>query len=248
MRPADNLLLAGLPDRELDRLWPHLSRVRLRLRETLIAPDEPITAVYFPERGVLGQVVTLDDGAAVEVGMVGREGVAGLAVWLGATQSPDAVICQVPGSALRMSAPAFRDQLGACPVLRERLQRYTQAILSWRAQIVACDRLHPVQARLARWLLKTHDRVDGDAFPVTHEVLALMLGVRRPSVTPAARALREQGLVEYRRGTLRILDREGLERASCGCYWTIRREFDRLGFRPWPAAGERTERSGRNGS
>lgn len=232
MDSIGNQLLASLPVEELERLRPHLTRVPFRPLETVIAPDEPIRAVYFPERGVLGQIVTLAEGTPVEVGMVGREGVAGLAVYLGANQSQDAVVCQVSGTSLRLDAGAFREQVRLNPTLHEQLHRYTQAVLGWRAQIVACGRLHPVQERLARWLLKTHDRVDRDTFPITHEVMALMLGVRRPSVTPAARALRQRGLIEYRHGVLRIVDRPGLERATCECYWTIRREYERLGFAP----------------
>ncbi len=232
MGPVGSLFLADLPFAEIDRIRPHLQRVELRLHETVIEPDAPIQSVYLPEEGVLGQIVTLSEGTAVEVGMVGREGVAGLAAFLGASRSPDEVICQVPGTFLRMRAADFVEQAQRNPVLREHLLRYTQAVLSWRAQIVACNRRHPVEARLARWLLKTHDRVEGDSFPVTHEVLALMLGVRRPSVTPAARSLGRRGLIAYRHGTLRIVDRAGLEQAACECYSTIRREFERLGFSP----------------
>lgn len=223
-----NLLLASLPPASLHALLPHLKRVTLARGRTVMEPDQPIHTVYFPETGVFSQVIRLNDGSAVEVNLVGREGMAGLAVYLGAVSSPLEVATLIPGRFLSIPAEEFIAQVTLNRALLERLHVYTQTVLSVRACSVACYRLHPVEARLARWLLKTHDRVTGDTFQLTQESLALMLGVARPSVTVHALALQRAGLIDYRRGHIRILDRPGLEVASCECYWIVRREFDRL--------------------
>jgi CRP-like cAMP-binding protein len=223
-----NLFLASLPSASLQALWPHLKRVTLPRGRTVMEPDQPIHTVYFPETGVFSQVIRLNDGSAVEVNLVGREGLAGLAVYLGAISSPLEVVTLIPGSFLSIPAEDFTAQVNLDRALLELLHVYTQAVLSCRACSVACYRLHPVQARLARWLLKTHDRVAADTFQLTQESLSLMLGVARPSVTVNALVLERAGFIEYRRGHIRILDRSGLAMTTCECYWIVRREFDRL--------------------
>jgi CRP-like cAMP-binding protein len=225
---ARNLLLASLPAASRDALRSHLERVTLPPRRVVMESDEPIENVYFPETGVFSASVRLADGAAVEVNLIGREGMAGLAVFLGSVSEPLEVMTLVPGAFLRMPASAFAKQVLRDAALLQLLHRYTQAVLSVRACSVGCDRLHPIQARLARWLLKTHDRVTGDEFLLTQDSLALMLGVARPSVTVNALALQQDGLIEYERGHIRIVDRAGLEAIACECYWAVRREFDRL--------------------
>ena len=227
-REDGNLLLAGLPPASRRSLQPHLERVSLPSRRVVMEPGEPITDVYFPETGVLSQSVRLADGSAVEVNLVGHEGMAGLAVYLGAGSAPLEVTSLVPGTHLRMRAATLVELSREDRAFLDRLHLYTQVVLSVRACSVGCDRLHPVQARLARWLLKAHDRARVDEFPLTHDVLALMLGVARPSVSVNARALQRVGLIDYRRGHVRILDRTGLERLACECYWTVRQEFGRL--------------------
>lgn len=226
--PISSMFLASLPPVSLQALLPHLKRVTLPRGRTVIEPDQPIRTVYFPETGVFSQVIRLNDGSAVEVNLVGREGMAGLAVYLGAVSSPLEVATLIPGSFLSIPAEEFTAQVALDQALLARLHVYTQALLSVRACSVACYRLHPVEARLARWLLKTHDRVAGDTFQLTQESLALMLGVARPSVTVNALTLEHAGFIEYRRGHIRIVDRPGLETTTCECYWIVRREFDRL--------------------
>jgi CRP-like cAMP-binding protein len=223
-----NLFLAGLPPASLQALGPHLERVTLPVRHVLIEPDETIRTVWFPETGVLSLVAELRDGSAVEVNPVGYEGMVGWVVYLGAASLPFQVVTLISGSFLRMSAKAFVAQVAVDHALLDRLHLYTQVLLNVRAYSVACNRLHSVEARLARWLLKTHDRVTGDTLPLTQESLALMLGVARPSVTVSALALERAGLIAYRRGRIRIVDRPGLEAAACECYLNVRREFDRL--------------------
>jgi CRP-like cAMP-binding protein len=170
----------------------------------------------------------MSNGAAVEVGTVGHEGMVGIAEFLGGEPSGSETLVQIPGVALRLPSAALREGAETLPELRRLLGRYTQAYLIQVAQGAACNRLHNVEARCAKWLLMTHDRVGSDSFPLKQEFLALMLGVRRAGVTVAAGALQESGLIRYRRGGIRVLDRAGLEEASCECYRIVRRHFDQL--------------------
>ena len=223
-----NRLLAALPPDDAAWLAPHLERVALEIGQVLAAPGEPYTHVYFPETAVVSVVNRMADGAGVEVGTIGNEGLMGLAVYLDAGASESQTFCQLPGPALRVPAAAVTEA-AARPGVRRLFNRYTQAYLTQVAQGAACNRLHHLEARCARWLLMTHDRVGGaDAFPLKQEFLALMLGVRRPGVTVAAGALQDAGLIRYRRASIRVLDRVGLEAASCECYGIVRRQFDQL--------------------
>ena len=223
-----NLLLRGLPAASLDAMRSYLDVVTLGAGRVVVSPDEAIESVYFPLTGLFAETVRLSDGSAVEVNLVGREGLSGIAVALGAGSVPIETITVVPGAFLRAPAGALREQVRVDRALADRLQRYAQTLLNVRAYSAACDRLHPIQARLARWLLKAHDRLGADEFPLTQDDLALMLGVARPSVTVNAIALQQAGLIEYRRGRIRILDRDGLEATTCECYRAIAREFERL--------------------
>jgi CRP-like cAMP-binding protein len=225
---GENRLLAALPEQEYERLLPRLETVPTGLKETLLEPGRPIPYVYFPRCGVFSVLITMEDGHAIEVGTVGHEGMVGLPVFLGADRSPAKVFCQVVGEADRMEAGAFREEAGWGGALHDLMRRYTQAVLNQIAQSVACNHLHSVEERMCRWLLMTHDRVGGDEFPMTHEFLSQMLGVRRASVTIVAGIFQKAGLIAYHRGTISILDRAGLEAASCECYHVVRREFDRL--------------------
>jgi CRP-like cAMP-binding protein len=225
---ARNRLLAGLPSEEQMRLQPHLEPVPLALREILYAPNTPISFVFFPLDGVCSLLSIDDQGEAVEVATVGNEGFVGLPVFLGATATSGQAVSQVPGRALRMGADVFRSLVTPGTPLHDRLQRYTEALFNMVAQGAACNRLHSITQRCARWLLLTQDRVGADTFPLTHEFLAKMLGVRPASVSDAARALQSAGLISYRRGIIRVADRPGLEAASCSCYAIIRREFERM--------------------
>jgi len=223
-----NRLLRLLPAAEYARLLPSLETVPLALRQVLYEQNAPIPHVYFPQHGVLSVVKVMTDGDAVEVATMGSEGMAGLPVFLGGV-SPAETFVQIAGEAKRMSAAAFREAASPGSPLHAVLQCYTEALFSQLMQSVACNRLHSVQQRCARWLLMTHDRVGGaDEFPLTQQFLSFMLGVRRAGVTVAASTLQEAGLIRYSRGKITVLDRAGLEAASCECYRTVRADFDRL--------------------
>jgi CRP-like cAMP-binding protein len=223
-----NRLLAALPPAELARVRPHLEALRLESGQVLFEAETPIVHVYFPETAVVSVVSALRQGGAVEVGTAGCEGMAGLPAFLGDDAPSTRVFAQVPGAAVRMEAGAFARLAGAPGPLHRLMLRYTQAFLIQVAQTAACNAAHLVEQRCARWLLMTHDRVGGDTFPLSHEFLATMLGVRRPGVTVAMRALQDAGLVDYVRGHVTVRDLPGLEAASCECYGVVRAHYDRL--------------------
>jgi CRP-like cAMP-binding protein len=169
-----------------------------------------------------------EDDIAVEVAMIGFEGMAGLPAFLGTAASPHRCFCQVPGQALQLQTLTLRRFLAGGGALHDMLHRYTQAVMAFLAQNIACSRLHSAEERTARWLAQTHDRVGSDSFQITQDFLAQMLGVRRATVSVSARTLQRAGLIPYSRGRVTVLDREGLHSAACKCYHTIRREFDKL--------------------
>jgi CRP-like cAMP-binding protein len=222
-------LLRALAPATVHALLLTLQPVALRLRETLITSDKPIGALYFPLDAVVSVVSTLADGTTLEVGTIGNEGLVGLPRFLRAHSMPFTAFVQVPGAALRMAVEVF-DQAVAegGSDFASVLARYTQTWCTQLGQHAACNRRHPVGARCARWLLQTQDRVGRAELPLTQEFLATMLGVRRTSVTDVARQLQHQGLIRYQRGLIHVLDRPGLEAASCECYGVITRETDRL--------------------
>lgn len=226
-RPG-NRLLDALPGEELERLRPHLEAVRLEQREPVYEAGVPIDHVYFPTSGVFSLVTTMRDGSVIEVSTVGNEGMLGLQAFLDGGTMPIGAFSQVSGDSLRMATDTFKREVGAGGGLPVVLHRYVQAVIVFAAQSSACNALHPVRQRCARWMLLTHDRVGSDEFPLTHEFLSEMLGVRRASVTEVAGSLQREGLIRYGRGRMAVLDRAGLEAASCECYGVIRGEFDRL--------------------
>ena len=226
--PPRNRLLGGLPHAELAALLPHLELIQLEHHDTLFGPEKPIEFVFFPETAVVSLVNTFEDGGTVEVGTAGSEGMVGLPVFLGDPTSAVSVFTQIPGTAARMNAATFAQLAGAPGALHQMMLRYTQAFLTQVSQTAACNAAHLVEQRCARWLLLTHDRVEGDDFPLTHEFLAYMLSVRRAGVTLAMRALQDAGLVRYPRGRGAIVDRAGLEGASCECYRVVSAHFARL--------------------
>lgn len=225
---AANKLLAKLPRQELEVISPDLEPVQLPFKHVMHAPFEPIQYVFFITRGVASLVNEPETGEIVEFATVGPEGMVGFPLFLGTRSVPSRAIMQIPGEALRMKASDFERALERTPTLHNLLLRYTMALLNQVAQATSCNRLHEVQERCARWLLQTHDRVDGDSFALTHEFLAQMLGVHRPTVSVAAAMLQKAGLVDYIRGHITIVDRKGLEAASCTCYRIIKDEYDRL--------------------
>jgi len=223
-----NRLLAALAHDDFEHLRPHLAVVDLIQNEPVFDGGRPAEHVWFPHEGVISIVATDSEGGAVEVATVGREGMTGIAQVLGSdTMSSDAMV-QVAGRGSRMDAGAFRAAIEASPALRQQMLRYVLAVLTQVSQNAACNQLHPINTRCARWLLTTHDRVTGDTYVLTQEYLAMMLGVTRPSVSAAAASLQKAGLIRYSRGVITVLDRAGLEAASCECYRIIEEEFVRL--------------------
>lgn len=223
-----NRLLAALPPEDLAHLWPRLEPVELPLRQVLQVPNEPITAVYFPESGWVSMLALLVDGGAAEVGLIGREGMLGLPVFFGAETSTLESMVQGGGTALRLGAGAFREELERTPSLQSLLLRYAFAHQQQVAQTAACNGRHVLEQRLARWLLMAHDRANGDEFPMTQDFLAMMLCVHRPGVTIAARIFQQAGYIRYTPGNITITDRPGLEAVACECYGTVRRQFEQL--------------------
>jgi CRP-like cAMP-binding protein len=224
----ENFILAALPRDEYARLHDRLEPVGCTARQLIYQTGEPIGHVWFPTTAVLSMVSEVDGEVAVEVATIGREGMAGLPVFLGVTASPNTVFAQVPGMALRLRADRLREVLTGDGALHRQLHRYIQATMVQLAQNVACNRLHTTEERAARWLLMTADRVGSDRFPLTQEFLARMLGVRRATMSLTAGLLHNAGLISYSRGVITIDDRTGLEEASCECYSILRGEFDQL--------------------
>jgi CRP-like cAMP-binding protein len=224
-----NRLLAALPAATRERLTPHLELVSLAVRDHVYRSRGPVEHVYFPLNAVVSFVSDLSDGATVELATVGNEGMAGISAFLTGETPLYRAFVQVPGAALRMPATTLVAEAERDAELNGTLKRYTQALIAQIAQTAACNRLHPVEARCARWLLMTHDRVGGaEQFPLTQEFLAQMLGVRRATVTVAAGMLQRDGLIRYTRGKITVVDRAGLEEAACECYRVLRDETDRL--------------------
>ena len=223
-----NRLLGMLPREDLRKLMPRFEVVTLERRQVLQEPGEPIRYAYFPESGVVSFLTRLQDGSGVETATIGNEGMTGMRLLLGVDTGPAQVLVQVAGSALRIASDDLRNACERDTPLRRILLRYLSAFITQLTQSVACNTLHALENRLARWLLMTHDRVQANQFSLTHELLALMLGVRRASVTVAARKLQEERLIQYTHGKITVLDRAGLEKASCECYQAVKKDYDDL--------------------
>jgi hypothetical protein len=226
LRP--NHLLAKLTDEHYQALCPQLEIVHLVLKQVLYERDQPISHVYFPCKSVLSCLIFMQSGAAIEVGTIGNEGFSGAELLVGATLATESMVCQIAGDSIRMKSEDFREAVKGASPLRHVAQCYMQGYLSQIFQSVACNRLHSTQARFARWMLVTHDRVQGNEFHLTQDFLADMLGVHRPSVSLVAAAFQKAGIIEYSRGNVKILNRAALEQASCECYATVRTQFKRL--------------------
>lgn len=212
-----NQLLTRLPGTEGERFAGRCEEVELVFGHVIANRGDPLTHAYFPTGGYISLIAQVD-GANLEVGMVGDEGMIGVSLGLGVDDSSVRMMVQGAGTALRISAKSFNRELDDSRALRGSVGRYTHAVMSQFAQTAGCNRYHLVEQRLARWLLMTADRAHSDAFDITHEFLAAMLGVRRVGVTNAAGELQARELIRYSRGRLRIIDRKGLERAACSCY------------------------------
>ena len=216
--PASNQLLAALPRREYQRLLPELEPVALPFAEVIYEPGGRIRHVYFPNDSIVSLLAEVSGGSTLEVGLVGNEGMAGISVFMGVEASPLRAIVQGAGTALRLKASALRRVSDGEGALRGLLHLYAHTLLAQVSRSAVCNRFHVVDARLARWLLMTGDRLGADEFRLTQDFISNMLGVRREGVSKAAGALQKRGLINYSRGHIRVLDRTGLEAVSCECY------------------------------
>lgn len=217
-----NLLLAALPPQELAQMLPQLDQVKVEAGEVLGEAGDPIHHIYFPHDCLISLLGVAGGRMTLEVGQVGREGMLGATVALGHDTAQVRAVVQRAGSASRMDSTRFRDEVARNPSLQRVLYRYTDTLLAQAIQIAVCSRFHVLEARLARSLLVTRDRLQSDKFHLTHEFLAHALGVRRVGVTKAASALQQQGLINYSRGNIEILDPEGLAAAACTCYEIVK--------------------------
>ena len=223
----NNKILATLNEADYQSFFSQLESVSLVQGEVIYEAEEPINYVYFPETAVFSMLSTMEDGRTVEVGPVGHEGLVGLRVFLGADRSLDQVIVHVAGSAKRLRASLFKAAVGEGGAMADKLKRYTQMLLAMTARSGACNKVHSTEQQLARWLLAMCDYV-GEDLALTHDLIALTLGVRRAGVSEAANGFRNAGVIDYRRGHMHIVDHSGLEALACECYAAIKKEYDDL--------------------
>jgi CRP-like cAMP-binding protein len=228
--PTGNRLLDALPNGERERLLQAMKRLPIRPKEMLQEPGRAMRQVYFPLSGVVSLMIPLVEGMAIETATIGNEGMVGVHAFLGGGPLGNGqAMSQVSGQMLAMNVDTFRAEANGDGKLRSVMLAYTQALFAQISQAVACNGVHEIQQRTAKWLLETHDRAGGsDTFDLTQEFLADMLGVTRPSVSVAAHTLQMAGLIRYRRGQITVLDREALEESACECYASVRKEYERL--------------------
>jgi DNA-binding transcriptional regulator YhcF (GntR family) len=230
----ENLLLAYLPDAERKRLDPYLEEVALDFQQVLIEPNEQITDIFFPYDVITSTIQEMSNGDSVETGLMGIEGFVGVQLWLHASTTPTRTLVQVAGRAHHMRASDFiRHVRDTDSPLNELCAKYSHAFLIMTSQTAACNRLHPVNERLCRWLKLVHNRLHRDEFSLRQEFVAAMLGVHRPTVSTAASMLQQAGLISYSRGQMRILDPDGLRNGSCECLEIIEKQFQKI-FEGWP--------------
>lgn len=226
--PTENRLLAHLPAAELEALRPHFRRVKLAHGEHVIIPDEPIRYAYFPLNCLLSMVTEMEDGSSAESGAIGREGMSGIPVLLDAVQTPMPTFTQIPGEALKIRADVLKDAYARGGALRCLLNRYIHTVVVVGSHATACNAIHKVRQRMCKWLLMSSDGVGSCEVHLTHEYLATMMGVRRPSVSETAAELQGAGVIRYHRGHVTILDRAALEACACECYRRTKAEYERL--------------------
>ncbi len=224
-----NRILSALPAEEYKRLLPNLKPVALEYKQVIYEPNKRIRYVYFPNDGVICLLSTVMGRTAVEIGLLGNEGMLGIPIFLGTNSTPHLAIVQASGSALRLKANFLGEEFKRGGKLQEMLLRFTQAQLIMISQTAVCNRLHALDGRLSRYLLLMHDRVDGDEFHLTQNLMSQMLGVQRTGVTAAAGILQKKNMIGYSRGKIAVLDRLRLEENACECYWIVKEEFERLG-------------------
>jgi CRP-like cAMP-binding protein len=224
---APNHLLAALPRKDYRKLLPVLEPVKLAFGQILYESQSQIREVYFPNDCFVSMLTTVDTGRAAEVGLIGSEGMIGVPMALGVAVTPFRAVVQGAGTAMRMTTVDFRRNFSTSAALKREVFLFTHLLMIQIAQTAACNRFHLMTQRMARWMLMTHDRVNSNEFRITQEFLALMLGVRRVTVTVAMSALRERKVIAYRRGTITILDQGALVAAACGCYKTVKDTYTR---------------------
>ncbi len=223
-----NHLLAALPADEFDRLKPDLTAVSLTLGEVIYESGELLEYIYFPTTAIISLLYIMENGSTAEIGMSGNDGLVGIALYMGGSTTPSRAVVQSAGNAFRLRSKALKFEFGLNGVFQNILLRYTQALMTQISQTAVCNRLHSVEQQLCRWLLINHDLLQTNKLIMTHDLIANMLGVRREGVSIAAGNLQKKGLIKYVRGTITMLNREGLETAACECYQVVKDEYDRL--------------------
>ena len=228
-QPRGNAILAALPEADFGRVAPHLETVDLSLGATLYEAGSRVRQIYFPSSGIVSLVQVMADGATAEIAVVGREGVVGIAMFMGGETTPSRAIVQSVVRAQTLSADVLKDEFGRGGSLQYLLLRYTQALITQMSQTAVCNRHHSVDQQLCRWLLMSLDRIGkNEDLVMTQELIANMLGVRREGVTAAAGKLQEAGTIRYSRGRIEVIDRPKLEKRACECYAVVKKEYDRL--------------------
>jgi CRP-like cAMP-binding protein len=223
-----NQLLAMLPEAEWQRLESHLEPIELPLGRVLYESGRKLGYVYFPTNAIVSLLYVMEDGAPAEIAVVGREGIVGIAVYMGGESTTNRAVVQSSGLGFRLRASVLKEEFERGGPVLHLLLRYTQALITQMAQTAVCNRHHTLDQQLCRWLLLSLDRLSGNELVMTQELIANMLGVRREGVTEAAGHLQKDGLIEYQRGRICVLDRQGLERRTCECYGVVRKEYERL--------------------
>jgi CRP-like cAMP-binding protein len=226
--PLENQLLAALPDSETALVLPLLESVDMPLGKVLFESGSPITHVYFPTTSIVSLLHVMEDGASAEIAVVGYEGLVGIALFMGGISTPSRAVVQSAGRGFRLKADVMKQEFNRAGSMMHLLLRYTQALITQKAQTAACNRHHSLDQQLCRWLLLSLDRLRGNELVMTQELIANMLGVRREGVTEAAGHLQQAGLIRYQRGHITALDRAGIEQRSCECYAVVKKEYDRL--------------------
>ncbi len=226
--PRQNHLLSVLPEAEWLRIEPHLVPVEMPLGQVVYESGDRLDHVYFPTTAIVSLLYVMEDGASAEIAIVGNEGLIGIALFMGGETTPSRAVVQSAGSAYRLEARLMKEEFHRAGPVQRLLLRYTQALITQMAQTAVCNRHHSIDQQLCRWLLLSIDRLPTNELKMTQELIANMLGVRRPGVTEAAMKLQDAGLIRYSYGHIEVLDRPGLEKRVCECYGVVRREFERL--------------------
>lgn len=226
--PADNLLLGALSEDARERVFPHLEEVSMDLGDVIYEPGDKLVHVYFPVDSIISLLYVMEDGRSAEISVVGKEGLIGIALFMGGESTSSRAIVQSAGTAYRLSGQRLKDEFNRHGDMQLLLLRYTQALITQMAQTAVCNRHHSIDQQLCRWLLLSLDRLPDNRLTMTQELIANMLGVRREGVTEAAGKLQKAGVIEYSRGHIEVLDRDNLESLCCECYAVVKKETDRL--------------------